>query len=202
MTAAAPSTLRIPLKRRAILDAALALMSERTFHGTPMPAIAAAAGVAAGTLYRYFPGKEALVNALYRECKGAMGAHLARGIDPASPHRQQFRGLWRGLGGFAREQRSAFRFLETHHHGAYLDEESLRAAERVHAPIRAFVERAQAAGAVRPGDPDVLIALAFGAFVGLVKESDQGRYELDDTALEGAEQAVWALLRGPEGHED
>src|SRR5690606_27876447 len=52
-------------KREAILHAALELFVERGFWGTAVPEIAEKAGVGAGTIYRYFESKEALVNALY-----------------------------------------------------------------------------------------------------------------------------------------
>jgi TetR/AcrR family transcriptional regulator, repressor of fatR-cypB operon len=51
-------------KREAILNAALQLFTEFGFHGTAMPQVAERAGVGAGTIYRYFTSKEALVNTL------------------------------------------------------------------------------------------------------------------------------------------
>src|SRR4051812_31840826 len=56
-------------KREAITTAALELFVERGFYGTAVPEIADRAGVGAGTIYRYFESKEALVNAMYREQK-------------------------------------------------------------------------------------------------------------------------------------
>ena len=53
-----------PGKRQAILDAALPLFAAKGFDATAVPQIAAAAGVAVGTIYRYFPTKEALDAAL------------------------------------------------------------------------------------------------------------------------------------------
>jgi AcrR family transcriptional regulator len=60
-------------KRDAILAAALELFAERGFHGTSVPEIAERARVGAGTIYRYFPSKEALVNALFRAQKLELG---------------------------------------------------------------------------------------------------------------------------------
>ena len=54
-------------KREAILAAALRLIARLGLHATPMSAVAREAGVAAGTLYLYFPSKEAMINALYLE---------------------------------------------------------------------------------------------------------------------------------------
>src|SRR5688500_10180049 len=56
-------------KREAFMNAALELFVGRGFHGTAVPEIAEMAGVGAGTIYRYFESKEALVNALYRQEK-------------------------------------------------------------------------------------------------------------------------------------
>src|SRR5450432_2866251 len=85
-----------PDKREAILAAALELFAERTFDGTPVPLIAERAGVAAGTIYRHFESKEALVNALYRRCKGDLRDVLAKAIESGRTHEERFRLLWRG----------------------------------------------------------------------------------------------------------
>ncbi|MFN0246911.1 MAG: TetR/AcrR family transcriptional regulator, partial [Kofleriaceae bacterium] len=70
-------------KREAILDAALELFVERGFFGTAVPEIADKAGVGAGTIYRYFESKEALVNAIYRQQKQRF-AHVVLADFPAS----------------------------------------------------------------------------------------------------------------------
>ncbi len=50
--------------RQLILDAALKLFAERGYFGTSLRDIAAAVGVRESALYNYFPGKEALFNAI------------------------------------------------------------------------------------------------------------------------------------------
>ena len=50
--------------RQAILDAALDLFAERGYFGTSLRDIATAVGVRESALYNYFPGKEALFEAL------------------------------------------------------------------------------------------------------------------------------------------
>lgn len=51
-------------KREKILDAALSAFTRRGYGDTTMPNIAAEAGVAVGTIYNYFPGKQELLVAL------------------------------------------------------------------------------------------------------------------------------------------
>lgn len=48
-------------KRKAIMEAALKLFTERGFHGTTTTQISKEAGVATGTLFNYFPTKEDLI---------------------------------------------------------------------------------------------------------------------------------------------
>ena len=54
-------------KQDAILAAALQLFAQKGFHGTAVPDVAQLAGVATGTIYRYFSSKEALVNAVFQQ---------------------------------------------------------------------------------------------------------------------------------------
>lgn len=52
-------------KQEDIFDAAMQLFAERGYDGTTIPMIAEKAKVGAGTIYRYFENKEALVNSLF-----------------------------------------------------------------------------------------------------------------------------------------
>ena len=53
-------------KREVILEATLQLVLQEGFYHLNMKKVAAAAGVAAGTIYLYFAGKEELIIELYR----------------------------------------------------------------------------------------------------------------------------------------
>ena len=196
---AIPSTEPVD-KREAILDAALELFAERTFEGTPVPLIAERAGVAAGTIYRYFENKEALVNALYRRCKGELRDVLAGAIATGTTHEERFRLLWRGQWLFAAEHPHALAFLETQHHEAYLDAESHALSGDIEVAAVAYVRAAQADGTIRNAPPEMLIALAFGAFVGMVKQAGPGGLLFDEDAARASADVMWSALR-EEQHE-
>src|SRR5215470_12938535 len=87
-------------KREAILSAALELFVARGFYGVAVPEIAERAGVGAGTIYRYFESKEALVNAIYREQKQAFGAVTISDFPASAPTREQFHTLWNRMASF------------------------------------------------------------------------------------------------------
>src|SRR5678809_1569510 len=97
-------------KREAIVDAALELFVERGFFGTAVPEIADRAGVGAGTIYRYFESKEALVNEIYREQKLQFGRIATVDFPATAPTRQQFRVLWTRMAQFAIAHPGSFVF--------------------------------------------------------------------------------------------
>ncbi len=65
-------------KAEDIMRAAIDLFVERGFHGTSVPSVAERARVGAGTIYHYFEGKEALVNAVFQRWKQAMAGEMLR----------------------------------------------------------------------------------------------------------------------------
>jgi AcrR family transcriptional regulator len=182
-------------KRERILDAALELFAERGFHGTPVPMVAEQAKVGAGTIYRYFASKEALVNALYRREKQAVLERVMRDFPMDVPPRAQFRHFFETTVGYAKSHPNSFRFLEHHHHAPYLDDQS-RAIER-HALDLALGYLAETARrqVTKPVAPEVLMAVVWGAIVHLVKEAATGRIELTAEVLAQAEGACWEAVR-------
>src|SRR5215813_10452417 len=90
-----------PATREAVLDAALATFTQYTYSGTRMALVAERAGVAVGSIYRHFPSKEALGNAVYRRWKGRVLGYLRDATGPDEPVRDSFGRLWRALLAFA-----------------------------------------------------------------------------------------------------
>ena len=68
-------------KRKAVMEAALKLFTERGFHGTSTAQISKEAGVATGTLFHYFPTKEDLINNLYFEVKGDLSRAMVKDLE-------------------------------------------------------------------------------------------------------------------------
>jgi len=74
-------------RRRRILDATIALAEEGGFEAVQMREVADRAGVALGTLYRYFPSKiHLLVTALARQFDRAEEATRGRPVPGDTPH--------------------------------------------------------------------------------------------------------------------
>ncbi len=184
-----------PDKRTAILDAALDLFVERGYYGTAVPLVAERAGVGAGTIYRYFKSKEDLVNSLYRQVKQSLANFVLMGVKQDVPAREVFRQLWFRLAEFAQKYPKGFAFLELHHHGSYLDDESRAIEARILDLTRAFIMRLQVEKVVKPIAPMTLMIIVYWSFIGLTRCAQEGRIEITDEVLAQTEQCVWEAIR-------
>ncbi len=185
------------VKQQAVLDAALDIFAESGVFGASMPAIAKRAKVGTGTIYRYFPSKEALVNAVYlreklmlRQILEAVQAHLAPKVA--------FDGIWKRLVDYVRRRPQGFRFLEMQDHLPYLDADSRALEAEILTGVAGFFAGLQHEGVVRRDlRPDVLLALIWGAFVNLFKAERGGYLRLTDSDIAAARDATWGMcLRG------
>jgi AcrR family transcriptional regulator len=80
-------------KRRLILDAAQHVFAENGFHTSTMDAVAEAAGVAKGTIYLYFKGKNELLIDLVDDRTGQLTDMILQGIATA----RDVRRVWNKL---------------------------------------------------------------------------------------------------------
>jgi AcrR family transcriptional regulator len=158
--------------REKVLRAAREAFAE-SGYGVPLDEIAARAGVGPGTVYRHFPAKEALFEAVATarvEDLVADARSLAGSADPG--------GAFFGYLARAAEESAAKRDLPD----AISIEGSLR--DELNAALDLLLRRAQHAGAVR-GDvrtPDLIVLLK-GMFASLAGTSDPALRDLVFTVL-------------------
>ena len=181
-------------RRESILRAAAESFVERGFYGTSIPEIAERAKIAPGTIYHYFDSKEVLVNNLYRTWKGHVAQRVLAAFPQGASPREQFKTIWNEIVAFAQAEPTAFAFIELHMHASYLDAESSSIDRNLKDFAAGVVIRAQQAGLVKPIDARVLMELVFGAFIGMMRASWEGRIKLDDTVIAATEQACWDAI--------
>ena len=80
-------------KRKAIIEAAIEVFAERGVTNAPSSAISSAAGVAEGTLFRYFKTKDGLISELYRELRREVDREMVDYPYTADP-RTRLRYIW------------------------------------------------------------------------------------------------------------
>ena len=182
-------------KRAAILDAALALISERGFHNTPMSLIAKTAGVSAGIVYHYFAGKEALIDELYKEIKlEAIRAMLAD-YSPDLPLYERFLGIWSNFCRHSLNYPTKGLFLEQFENSPYIKHVTGEEFTQAVAPLFGFFQQGVEDGTFKPLPPLVLFDLGIGPSVSLVKRHVAGVIVLDDELVQAAADACWDAVR-------
>ena len=124
----------------AILEAAAAVLAERGEQAS-MADVAAAAGMARATVYRYFPNREALLEALGRLAIEAAGERLQAGRLQEVAVPEAFERAVRALVGVGDS------FLVVSRENGRPDAAEFE--RQVAAPLRALVERGQSLGEIR-----------------------------------------------------
>jgi len=102
-------------KKKDIVAAALALFREQGIKGTTIRQIAARAGVTPGALYRHFPGKRGLAQALFEECAGRLTETLRAAAEGRNDPREALAAVTRALLEFSRREPTAFGYILERH---------------------------------------------------------------------------------------
>lgn len=185
----------LPDKAALIREAALDLFARQGYHGVAMPVIAQRAGVSIGTLYHYFPGKEALANELFQSLARQLADQLWGAALPGGSMESRFWGFWRRLTGFGQAHRAAFRYLDLAYHGDYLNAESRAAIQAVRAPTRELFEEGVRAGLLKPLPSSLGFSLLFGTVHHLVQALEQGRLEWSEDLVVQSGTCCWDAIR-------
>lgn len=181
-----------PDKREAILAAALRLVARLGLHNTPMSAVAREAGVAAGTLYLYFPSKEAMINALYLGVLEDRDRSLTANVsaDPPASGRAALWPFWHGLARWYLDHPEESSFLEQCKSSAILTDQT-RAAERgMNASGLANFEQAVRSGYLRDMPLQVFWSLVAGPVVLLAQMCAAREIEITDAVLQATFDGV------------
>ena len=72
---------RLEAKRQSILQAAVACFARDGFHNTTMSDIASMAGVSDGLAYRYFSGKDEIIEEVIRQAAGSTAMTTLEAVD-------------------------------------------------------------------------------------------------------------------------
>lgn len=97
--------------RRSILREAAAIISRDGYAALSMRRLAAALGLSAGALYRYFPTKQHVLMGYWSEALEDLRGRLERLDDSARPHLDVLRDMLDAYADFGLEDKDRFRLL-------------------------------------------------------------------------------------------
>jgi AcrR family transcriptional regulator len=181
----------LPEKKAAIFKATMQLITKYGFHGTPMSKVAKEAGVAAGTIYHYFDGKEDLINQLYGELKEQMGAALMNEVYATASVKEQFFSFWLNLYSYFYHNPEEFWFLEQYANSPYISSTVREENARYYQPVIDFLAAGIEQGELREIDLDLLVSLVYGSVVSTAKLALSDDVEMTDEMLQDAVKSSW-----------
>jgi AcrR family transcriptional regulator len=149
-------------RREEILAAARRVVAARGLRGTTIADIADEAGIALGTIYLYFPSKEAVFAALSQHLHGLIAGALTAATD-ATTLDEVVRVRIANVFAACAENRDLVRLVMLNTDPGSEVAKSLRRADAAHeAPIVVIVEQAIGLGLVRDADPAIMTKLVKG----------------------------------------
>lgn len=191
-------------KRDEIMQVTMELLAEKGFHGVPMSLIAERAKVAIGTIYLYFPCKDALIDAVYREVEKRLIATLALGEPAGKPVRERFLHLTGELLRYLVANPLEFRYIEQYFNSPYgislrRDRFSQQARLADKAGDRDLLADLFTAGIADRSVKDlplvVLFSLATAPLIFLARDHILGFVDLDAPLIQRTTEACWDAIR-------
>lgn len=185
-------------KRDEIVRAALELIAEHGFHGSPMAMIAERAGVGAGTIYRYFENKEVMITELFRELEERSYPLIKEGYASDKPLRERFLHLNTALVYYFIENSLDFRFIEQFFNSPYgvaHRRDKLLGTKEGCDVFKELFEDGISRQVMKDLPLVILFDLAFGPILAVARDHILGFIVLDDALIARTVEACWDAIK-------
>ncbi len=184
-------------KRCTIMRATLDLVAEQGFHGAPMALVAERAGVAAGTIYRYFESKDVLINEIYHYLEERFFAAVTENYPEGDSVRNRFLHIAEVTVRYCTAMPLEFRFLEQFHNSPYgvAHRREKFFGKKDKDVITELFTEALEEGTIKDLPSPVLFALAFGPLLDICRDHILHFIELDDALIGRCVEACWDALK-------
>ena len=165
-------------RKQQLLDAAERLFAARGYAATRISDICAAAGVAKGLFYWYFPTKESLFEELVRTMRLSLRRAQAAAMDPDADAATRIRQGAEASVRFMAEHQPYFALLDVERTDDKLAEMLQEGSDIYASDVRKLVVEAQKAGVVADGDPAFYTVGVMGAVSSFSNAHRRGRLEM------------------------
>ena len=181
-------------KSRAIMDAAAKHFSLLGFAGANTGDITKEAGCGAGTLFRLFNSKEALLNAVFQRA-GERHAHFQDAsffdTDPNLTPREQFHRLFQAGTNMFETFPDDYMLFEMTVSASFLDEKSRQTLRTLRHRVVRWVQKLQEKGVLADVPSEVIFGIVLGAVYRIFRDSRAGVLTLSSSLLQSVEETCW-----------
>lgn len=184
-------------KRSEILRAAQELIALNGFHGAPTALIAARANVAAGTIYRYFKNKDALIMEAYRHLEERCSKSVLEKYPVGSPLRERFVHIGKTFIFHCLTFPMDSRFLEQFHNSPYgvTHRRDKILAKKGTDILCELFDEARERQILKDLPNHILFALAFSPLIDIIRDHILGLIDFDDRLIEITIDSCWDAVR-------
>lgn len=177
--------------RDRLIHAAIEIAARQGMAAATTAAIAEAAGVAEGTLYRHYESKDDLLIDAYRRMKTEVFLNAAAEVDTSLPPPERLKRTWRAIYAAYRVNMDAFLFGVRFAESALAEKEGGEAVRAIGRMVADLRRAGVASGDFKKLPVDLLVTLFLAPINYLLKSEIKGR-RWTDKELDAAAEAVLA----------
>jgi AcrR family transcriptional regulator len=178
-----------------LLRAGLELFTTIGFRATTTPEIAARAGVAEGTIYRHFTGKEELLIEAYRVAQlWGLEQLKLQDVNKTLPPRERLLAVAKRLVNGAEHDPAMVRMLLRRRDERYLDDAARQAAREFRDALQQIVASGKSDGQVRAGPADLWMAVWLALVAFAVERVSAKEWTADHPQVAMTLEAAWDAI--------
>ncbi|RWX54257.1 TetR/AcrR family transcriptional regulator [Photobacterium chitinilyticum] len=182
-------------KKTRILQATEKLLAMYGFHGISMQMVAKEAGVAAGTIYRYFEDKDDLLHQLHDHILSHVANKITQDVSDEMPLKKRFRTMWLNIWKMANQEdaplinRGQFENLPRRQ-----GQEQYQLEQKLFAKVNQLFDEGKASGQFKQLDNEILSVLSLEPSACLARKHVNGVFNVSDDARDAAIEACWDAI--------
>ncbi|WP_290707307.1 TetR/AcrR family transcriptional regulator [Flavihumibacter sp. CACIAM 22H1] len=182
-------------KREQIILAAMKLLCEKGVQATPMSAIAKAANTGMGTIYNYFPTKEALINGIYLHIKTAEILVMDTALDETKSLKLRFFHFYTAFVHYYLKYPYSFAFMDQFHSSPVILEETREAGKANFLPVIELLTDGQKQGLIKEMELESLLQFLSGTINTFVRWLQTKPAKQREVLLKQQLRMVWDAIK-------
>lgn len=178
-------------KRERIFDAVLKIAMTGGLSATPMAKIAQEAGIAAGTIYRYFESKDVLLATLYNEIADELNVAITQQHKDDLPLKPMLFSMWHAVLAFHLDFPCKVRFMQEYQSTHISCPEVQAKQQVVYRLLTEVLHRGMAEKTILPLPCQTLSAYILGPITELSRHHQRGVMPLTPPIVQEAFDVLW-----------